>query len=136
MRVDVQHLRKHFGNTHALEDVSFSFASGQIYGFVGPNGAGKTTTMRILATLDEPTGGDALVDGISIIEDPERSRRLIGYVPDSLPVHRDMTVREYLDFYARANGLRGAQRTSMLEAVEEFTGLGPLKEKVLFALSK
>ncbi len=99
MRVNVVHLKKDYGPTRAVDDISFGFASGQIIGFVGPNGAGKTTTMRILATLEEPTAGDAFIDGISVVEEPERARRLVGYVPDDLPTHRDMSVRDYLDFY-------------------------------------
>ncbi|HEV8486254.1 MAG TPA: ATP-binding cassette domain-containing protein, partial [Blastocatellia bacterium] len=102
MRIDVINLKKYFGRTHAVDDISFSFAAGQVIGFVGPNGAGKTTTMRILATLDEPTEGDALLDGISVVEEPEKARHLVGYVPDALPAHRDMSVHEYLDFFARA----------------------------------
>src|SRR5437762_9696388 len=88
MKVEVINLKKHFGQTRAVDDVSFSFGSGQVVGFVGPNGAGKTTTMRILATLDEPTAGQSLIDGVSVIEEPERARHLVGYVPDTLPSHR------------------------------------------------
>ena len=70
MKIEVVNLKKHFGKTRAVDDISFTFAAGNVVGFVGPNGAGKTTTMRILATLDEPTGGDALIDGISVVEEP------------------------------------------------------------------
>lgn len=136
MKVEVLNLTKHFGNTHAVDDVSFSFASGQVVGFVGPNGAGKTTTMRILATLDEPTSGEALIDGVSVIEEPERSRQLVGYVPDSLPTHRDISVHEYLDFFARAYSLKGAKRRQTVESIEEFTNLGGIRDKMLVALSK
>src|SRR6266545_8004039 len=136
MKIEVVNLKKHFGPTHAVEDVSFAFSSGQVVGFVGPNGAGKTTTMRILATLDEPTAGDALIDGVSVVEEPERARHLVGYVPDSLPTHRDMSVHEYLDFFARAYGLKGLYRASVIESVEEFTGLTGLRDKMLVALSK
>src|SRR5437870_5856937 len=97
MRVNIVHLKKYYGSTKAVDGISFSFASGQIYGFVGPNGAGKSTTMRVLATLDEPTGGDAYLDGISVVEQPEKAHRLVGFVPDALPTHRDMSVHEYLD---------------------------------------
>src|SRR5262249_17256454 len=121
MNVQIVNLKKHFGLTRAVNDVSFTFSSGQVVGFVGPNGAGKTTTMRILATLDEPTAGDALIDGVSVVEEPERARHLVGYVPDSLPTHRDMSVHEYLDFFARAYGLKGLNRETMIEEVEEFT---------------
>jgi ABC-2 type transport system ATP-binding protein len=136
VRINVVHLKKYYGSTRAVDDISFAFASGQIYGFVGPNGAGKSTTMRILATLDEPTDGDAFVDGVSVVEDPEKARQLVGYVPDSLPTHRDMSVHEYLDFFARAYGLRGRHRSQVLERVEEFTNLTGIRDKYLVALSK
>ncbi|HKQ90306.1 MAG TPA: ABC transporter ATP-binding protein [Blastocatellia bacterium] len=129
-------MKKHFGSTRAVDDVSFAFSSGQVVGFVGPNGAGKTTTMRILATLDEPTAGDAMIDGVSVVEEPERARRLIGYVPDSLPAHRDISVHEYLDFFARAYGLKGARREKVVTSVEEFTNLAGIRDKTLNALSK
>jgi len=136
MRVDVRGLRKEFGRMTALDDVSFSFGAGDVMAFVGPNGAGKTTTMRILATLDEPSAGDALVDGLSIIQEPETARRSIGFVPDALPTHADITVHEYLDFFARAYGLRGPQRKQVIEGVEEFTNLAGIRHKLLKALSK
>lgn len=136
MQVTITNLRKDFGVTRAVDDISFSFSSGQIIGFVGPNGAGKTTTMRILATLDEPTSGDATIDDISIVEVPEQARRLIGYVPDALPMHRDISVHEYLDFFARAYGLTGTQRRQVVENIEEFTNLTGIREKSLYALSK
>ena len=92
--------------------------------------------MRILATLDEPTSGDATIDDISIVEVPEQARRLIGYVPDALPMYRDISVHEYLDFFARAYGLMGAQRRQAVENIEEFTNLIGIREKTLYALSK
>jgi ABC-2 type transport system ATP-binding protein len=136
MKIQIVNLKKNFGATRAVNDVSFTFSSGQVVGFVGPNGAGKTTTMRILATLDEPTAGDALIDGVSVVEEPERARHLVGYVPDSLPTHRDMSVHEYLDFFARAYGLKGIHRAKVIDEVEEFTGLAGLRDKMLVALSK
>lgn len=136
MQVNILNLRKDFGVTRAVDDISFSFSSGKIIGFVGPNGAGKTTTMRILATLDEPTSGDATIDDISIVEVPEQARRLIGYVPDALPMYRDISVHEYLDFFARAYGLMGTQRRQAVENIEEFTNLIGIREKTLYALSK
>ncbi len=136
MRVNVVNLKKYFGSTRAVNDISFSFASGQIFGFVGPNGAGKSTTMRILATLDEPTSGDATIDGVSVVENPEKAHRLVGYVPDALPGHRDISVHEYLDFFARAYGVRGAKRKQVVEEIEEFTNLLGIREKHLNALSK
>ena len=136
MQVTITNLRKDFGATRAIDDISFSFSSEQIIGFVGPNGAGKTTTMRILATLDEPTSGDAKIDDVSIVEVPEQARRLIGYVPDALPMHRDISVHEYLDFFARAYGLMAMQRQQVIENIEKFTNLTGIREKNLYALSK
>src|SRR3989442_1505143 len=136
MKIEVVHLKKHFGKTRAVDDISFTFSAGHVVGFVGPNGAGKTTTMRILATLDEPTEGDAFVDGISVVEEPERARGLVGYVPDSLPTHRDMSVHDYLDFFARAYAIKGQRRHQVIEGIEEFTNLAGIREKMLNALSK
>jgi ABC-2 type transport system ATP-binding protein len=136
MKMDVRNLVRHFGRTRAVDGVSFSIESGRVLGFVGPNGAGKTTTMRIMATLDEPTSGDILLDGVSLTDYPEEARRAVGYMPDSLPAHSDMTVWEYLDFFARAYGLRGPALTQAVNQVEAFTGLGHMREKTLNALSK
>ena len=136
MQINIVNLKKYFGTTRAVDDISFTFSSGQIFGFVGPNGAGKTTTMRILATLDEPTSGDAKIDDVSLVETPEQARRLIGYVPDALPTHRDISVHDYLDFFARAYGMIGAQRRQVVESIEGFTNLTGIREKTLHALSK
>src|SRR5919197_2542933 len=136
MKIEVANLKKHFGATRAVDDVSFTFHSGQVVGFVGPNGAGKSTTMRILATLDEPTSGDALIDGVSLVEEPEKGHRLVGYVPDSLPEHRDVSVHEYLDFFARAYGIKSPRRQQVVEEIEEFTNLVGIRDKHVNALSK
>lgn len=136
MRVEVKDLYKEYGRTKAVNGISFSFSAGQIYGFIGPNGAGKSTTMRVLATLEEPTSGSATVDGVSVIEEPEKAHKFIGYVPDNLPSHRDVTVHEYLDFFARAYNIRGEQRRKTVEGVEEFTNLMGIRDKTLNALSK
>ncbi len=136
MKINILGLKKHFGRTRAVDGVSFEFASGQIFGFVGPNGAGKSTTMRILATLDEPTDGDCFIDGISVTQEPEKTHRLIGYVPDQEPTHRDITVHEYLDFFARAYGVKSPKRQQVIDSIEEFTNLLGIREKNVSALSK
>ncbi len=136
MKVQVKNLRKEFGKTVAVDNISFAFDSGHVFGFVGPNGAGKTTTMRIISTIEEPTDGDVLLNGVSIREQPELARRVVGYVPDTLPAHADITVHEYLDFYARAYGLRSAKRAQAVTAIEEFTNVTGIRDKHLKALSK
>ncbi len=136
MKLSVVHLKRYFAEVKAVDDISFQVASGEIYGFVGPNGAGKTTTMRILATLDEPSAGDALLDGVSVVQQPERARREIGFMPDHLPSHRDITVGDYLDFFARAYGLTGRLRHRTVASIMEFTRLEGIRGKLIHALSK
>lgn len=129
-------MHRWFGDTHAVDDVSFEVRAGEVFGYIGPNGAGKTTSMRILATLDEPTAGDALVDGFSVVEDPDRVRRRLGFMPDYFGTYDNVDVHEYLDFFARAYGLRGSERTSALSFVKDFTGLDKLATKPINGLSK
>ncbi len=136
MIVEVQNLKKYFGKTKAVDDISFSFCSGDIVGFVGPNGAGKTTTMRIMSALDDPTEGSILIDGVSILEYPEKAMLNVGYMPDSLPEHNDITVHEFLDFFARAFDLKGRKRIDAIEETEQFTNLAKLRDKTLKQLSK
>jgi len=136
MKIEVKNLKKYFGKNKAVDDISFSFSKGNIFGFIGPNGAGKTTTIRIMSTLEEPDSGDIFFNGASIKEFPEDVRRLIGYMPDALPEHNDITVDEYIDFFARTFGLKGSKRRKAIAEINEFTGLGPLKNKYLKALSK
>lgn len=136
MQFHIENLTRTFGKTKAVDNLSFSFETGQIFAFVGPNGAGKTTTMRILATLDAPDAGGCRFDDLDILQYPEKARRLIGYMPDNLPTHRDLTVHDYLDFFARAYGLRGRKRIGTVEQVEAFTNLKGIRDKMLKALSK
>jgi ABC-2 type transport system ATP-binding protein len=132
----VKNLSRHFGALKAVDDVTFSLEAGTILGFIGPNGAGKSTTMRIIATLDVPTTGEVLLDGQSVVARPDAARPLIGYMPDRYGTYEDMTVFEFLDFFARAYKLRGKERTARVDSVMEFTGLIPLKDKLTSELSK
>ena len=137
MKVEILNLTRVFQRGFkAVDDLSFSFSSGEVVGFVGPNGAGKTTTMRILATLDVPDSGDVLLDGRSILDDPAFAHRVVGFMPDELPDRADTTVEEYLDFFGRAYGLRGKALSDALASVEEFTGLAAFRDKTLHELSK
>src|SRR5262245_14039965 len=136
MKINVVALKKYYGTTRAVDGISFEFTGGQIFGFVVPNGAGKSTTMRVMATLDEPTSGDCYIDDISVIEEPEKIHRLIGYVPDNEPTHRDISVHDYLDFFARAYGIKSPKRRQVVESIEEFTNLVGIRDKFLSALSK
>lgn len=135
-QIELRNVHRWFGDTHAVNDVSFEVQAGEVFGYIGPNGAGKTTSMRILATLDEPNSGDALVDGFSVVEDPDRVRRRLGFMPDYYGTYENVDVHEYLDFFARAYGLRGTERTKALGFVKDFTGLDKLATKPINGLSK
>lgn len=134
--IEIRRLYRVFGPTWAVNDISFEVPTGKVFGYIGPNGAGKTTSMRILATLDTPTYGDALVDGYSVIKDPDRVRRRLGFMPDAFGTYPNVNCREYLDFFARAYGLAGGERRRAMERVMRFTGLDVLAEKPIRGLSK
>jgi ABC-2 type transport system ATP-binding protein len=135
-QIELRHLHRVFEQTHAVNDVSFEVYAGEVFGYIGPNGAGKTTSMRILATLDEPTAGDAFVDGFSVVNDPDRVRRRLGFMPDYFGTYQNVNVYEYLDFFARAYGLVGQERLQAIGEVMEFTLLKTLAHKPIDGLSK
>ena len=134
--LSVRGVTRRFGDLTAVDHVSFDVGPGEILGFIGPNGAGKTTTMRICATLELPDEGDVLVDGLSVLSHAREARHRLGFMPDSYGAYVHTTISEYLDFFARAYGLRGRERTRMLDHVKDFTGLRPLEEKLITSLSK
>ncbi|HTN78017.1 MAG TPA: ABC transporter ATP-binding protein [Pirellulaceae bacterium] len=134
--IELHRLHRVFGTTHAVNDISFEVHRGQVFGYIGPNGAGKTTSMRILSTLDLPSYGDAFVDGFSCVNDPDRVRRRLGFMPDYFGTYANVNCWEYLDFFARAHGLVGRERTQSLRRVMAFTGLDILAEKPIRGLSK
>ncbi|QDT17732.1 ABC transporter ATP-binding protein [Alienimonas californiensis] len=134
--LEVRSLTRRFGKLKAVDEVSFLARPGQVIGFIGPNGAGKTTTMRILATLDTPTEGDAFVCGHSVIDDADAVRDKLGFMPDGFGKYPNMSVVEYLDFFARAYGLTGAARRDAVERVLVFTELRRIAHKSVTELSK
>jgi ABC-2 type transport system ATP-binding protein len=115
-------LTKKYGDMHAIRNIDLDLDAGDLFGFIGPNGAGKTTTMRIIATLLNPTSGEAYVCGNSIYTNPKEIRRLVGYMPDFFGVYDDMKVIEYLEFFAAAYRITGETRrkrcNEMLEIVD------------------
>ncbi len=134
--IQVDNLHRTFGPLKAVDGVSFTIEPGKVVGFVGANGAGKTTTMRILATLDYPTAGKASILGQNVVLYPGEVRRMLGWVPDSFGTYENMSVLEYLDFYARALNFRGQERVNRIQDVMEFTDLTPLSDRLINKLSK
>ncbi|MBI3912380.1 MAG: ABC transporter ATP-binding protein [Armatimonadetes bacterium] len=134
--IEVEHLRKEYGNLVAVRNLSLTLDEGDIFGFIGPNGAGKTTTLKMLATLLLPTAGRARIGGLDITREPEKVRAIIGYMPDSFGVYDDIKVWEYLDFFAAAYKIPHHRRQRIVDDVLELTDLTGKKDVYVESLSR
>jgi ABC-2 type transport system ATP-binding protein len=134
--IETRDLTKKYGELYAIKSINLNLSRGDLFGFIGPNGAGKTTTMRILATLLNPTWGEAYVGGHSIYTRPKEIRRMIGYMPDFFGVYDDMKVIEYLEFFAAAYRIRGPQRKKVCDEVLDLVELGYKREALVTSLSR
>ena len=115
--IEVEHVSRLFGEFRAVDDISFSIATGEIVGLLGPNGAGKTTTMRMITGFLEPSGGTICVDGMDVTKFPVETKHKIGYMPESAPLYSDMIVADYLEYVARMQGVNGAEKVPELARV-------------------
>jgi ABC-2 type transport system ATP-binding protein len=134
--IEAHDLTKKYGDLFAIKSLELNLQKGDVFGFIGPNGAGKTTTMRILATLLNPTWGEAYVCGYSIYTKPRDIRRMIGYMPDFFGVYDDMKVIEYLEFFAAAYRIKGAARKKICDEVLDLVDLGYKREALVTSLSR
>src|SRR2546428_6662296 len=134
--IEVANLTKRYGDLVAVQDASFSAASGQILGFLGPNGAGKTTTMRIITGFLPATSGTVRVEGFDVFEQSAEVRRRIGYLPENPPLYNDMGVVPYLRFAAKLKGMSRTAIEDALERVVQTCGLIEVRSRLLGHLSK
>lgn len=134
--IKTQDLTKVYGDLKAINNLNIDLVEGDLFGFIGPNGSGKTTTMRILATLLQPTWGEAYVCDYSIYTHPKEIRRLIGYMPDFFGVYDDMTVIEYLNFFAAAYRIKGPSRRKICDDVLGLVDLGYKRDAFVTSLSR
>ena len=134
--ITAENLTKVYGKRTALDDVSFEVPEGEIFGFVGPNGAGKTTTLRILAALLEPTSGHASIGGADVAKQPQQVHSRIGYMPDFFGVYDQLTVAEYLDFYASCYRQPKHRRTKIVNELLELIGLTERRDQAVDTLSR
>ncbi len=134
--IHTDNLTKKYGNFFAIQGISLRLDPGDVYGFIGPNGAGKTTTMRIIATLLEPSHGEAYVCGYSIYESPRDVRRLVGYMPDFFGVYDDMKVIEYLEFFAAAYRIKGPARRKRCDEMLQIVDLDFKRDAYANTLSR
>ena len=127
---------RRFDEVTAVDGISFEVAQGRVVGFIGANGAGKTTTMRMMVTLDEPSGGSIEICGQDVLANATYIRHHVGWMPDTYGAYDNVTVLEYLDFMARAFGFKGRERKSRIEEVMTFTDLEPIAGREMNTLSK
>jgi ABC-2 type transport system ATP-binding protein len=132
----VRELTKVYGQTLAVDHISFEVPRGQIVGFLGPNGAGKSTTLKILTCYLPPTSGGATVNGFDIFHQSEQVRENLGYLPENVPLYTEMKVREYLDFRGRLRKMPRSERLRRIDYVLERCWLKPVERKTIAHLSK
>src|ERR671928_147818 len=129
-------LTKRYGTLVALANLNLEIQEGDCFGFIGPNGAGKTTTIKILATLLQPTWGEARICDLVVGYQSRQIRPLIGYVPDFFGAYEDMVVQEYLEFFASAYNITGQQRVRVVGDVLELTDLSYKRDALVDSLSR
>ena len=134
--IEVKNLSQNYGNRKAIDNLNFQVNSGEVVGFLGPNGAGKTTTMQIITGYRIPTLGTCKIDGLDVMEEPIKTKKKIGYLPENPPLYLDMYVADYLSYVA---GLKNCRRQDILRLVAEVieqTGLSEVKTRLIQNLSK
>ena len=134
--IEVKHLTKKYGTHLAVDDLSFTIEKGRIYGFLGPNGAGKSTTMNIMTGYIGATSGEVIINEHNILEEPEKAKKCIGYLPEIPPLYLDMTVSEYLHFVAELKKIPKTDRDSQVLKVMELIKLVNMKDRLIKNLSK
>ncbi len=136
MIIETINLTKKYGDLTAVNNMHMNIEEGECFGYIGPNGAGKTTTIKILATLLQPTWGEARVCGQVVGYQSRKIRPLIGYVPDFFGAYSDMVVQEYLEFFASAYGITGRERTRIVGDTLDLTDLTYKREALVDSLSR
>lgn len=134
--IEVDQLTKRYGDILAVDQISFQVKKGDILGFLGPNGAGKSTTMKMLTGFIKPTSGTAKIGGKDIISQSLEVRKMIGYLPESAPSYKEMTVFEFLSFIAEVREYRGQEKQKRIDQVMEKTSLKEVKSQTIDTLSK
>lgn len=134
--IEAEHLTRYYGKQCAVNDVSFSLAKGQVLGFLGPNGAGKTTTMQMLCGNLAPSAGQIKINGIDLLDHPKAAKRYLGYLPDTPPLYKDLTVQEFLLYCAALHGISKRARLILINRAKERCGLSDVADRLIANLSK
>ena len=133
--IEVRGLTRYYGETRAIENISFDIGSNEIVGFLGLNGAGKTTALKILAGLLHPSSGSVRIGGEDLFDAPVEARRRVGFLPEVAPLYKEMRVREYLRFLGELRGMGGAELEAAIEEVAVRTDLAQALDVVIATLS-
>jgi len=134
--IETVNLRKEYGRVVAVRDLTLTVNPGDVFGLIGPNGAGKSTTISMLATILDPTEGRVYVDGLDIEENRRQVREVVGYMPDFFGLYDDLTVREYLEFFATAYRVTGQLRAGRVNDVLEIIELQEKRDALIGKLSR
>ena len=134
--IQVEHISRKFAEVQAVNDISFQVEKGKIWGFLGPNGAGKTTTMRILTGYLPPNEGQARINGIDVNADPRAIQKMVGYLPEVVPVYGELTVKEFLRFVAELNGIGRKKIPFAIDRVVEKTNLQAVYGRLIRNISR
>ena len=134
--IELKNLVKRYGDRLAVDHLNLTITPGKIYGFLGPNGAGKSTTMNMMTGYLAPTEGEILINGHSILDEPEAAKKCIGYLPEQPPLYLDMTVREYLEFCAELKGVSKSDRPGQIAQVLGMAKLDEVSGRLIKNLSK
>ena len=134
--ITVKNVTKKYGKFKAVDNISFEINDGEIIGLLGPNGAGKSTTMNILTGFIEPTEGEVIINGYNISKKPKKVKKCIGYMPEGVPLYKDMTVKEFITYMAELKGVKRSQIRESVEQAIQDTWLQNVKKVLIRNLSK
>jgi ABC-2 type transport system ATP-binding protein len=134
--IKVEHLSRRYGNTLAVNQLSFEVRRGEVLGFLGPNGAGKSTTMQMITGNLAPTAGAVTINGIDMLESPKEAKRTLGFLPEQPPLYRELTVDEYLTYCARLNRIEKNQISAAVDNAKQRCGLTQVSKRLINNLSK
>lgn len=134
--ITVKNVTKKYGKFKAVDNISFEVNDGEIIGLLGPNGAGKSTTMNILTGFIEPTQGEVIINGYNISKKPKKAKKCIGYMPEGVPLYKDMTVKEFITYMAELKGVKKENIKESVEQAMQDTWLQNVKKVLIKNLSK
>lgn len=134
--IEAKHLSRHYGEQCAVDDISFTLCKGEVLGFLGPNGAGKTSTMQMLCGNLAPSVGEIRINGFDLLEQPKQAKQCLGYLPDTPPLYKELTINEFLEYCARLHRLPFRRINSSIYTAKERCGLVDVADRLITNLSK